>query len=320
MTEHSIYGVFTGDASFQPGLRGIGGRPLEVVRFGGLCAITHTGSATLEIEADPVGAILEHQRVVAAINATSTLPARLGTHLPGRAAVVALLEQFEETLLGELERLAGLAQWNLSATWDIGREVARAANQPEIAALRAELAARGTVTVDDQSRVGMMIAGALEREREDLLESTLLSLRDLINESGRVPHGGDAGAFNLALLARREQRTELEEHLNNLSKTLESRVSFTLARPLPPFVFAALELIVPSAEELEGARVALELPVQTPSAAADVQRAFRRLALDRHPDRRPGDSGAEMRRLSLARDLLQAAGSGLGVRVKRAVA
>ncbi len=318
-----VYAVASADASFRQDISGLGGQALQVVAFGEVRALISENAPEILQDAASLSALwLEHQKIVTNLTASSVLPAKLGSRLSSVAAAVELLEGHQDTLLEQLNHLQGKVQINLSAFWKLNEEIAKIASNSEISNLRFELQQKAQITFEDQAKIGELISQSIEAERQYLTDCTLSVLEGLILEYGHVPHGNDETAFNMVLLIEASKLSELESRLKNLEKDLAGRLHFGRSAPMPAFVFSALELIEPSLHDLEQARLTLRLPSDLPSEPNLVQRAFKQLALERHPDRNPNDPNAadKMRQLSWARDLLEVCGSGVGVRVQRAVA
>jgi Gas vesicle synthesis protein GvpL/GvpF len=317
-----VYAIASVDASVSE-ITGLGGHGLQIVGSGAVRALISDHAPEIPQDGATLGALwLEQQKIVTNLQATSALPTKLGSRLSSVAALIDLLYSHQETLLEQLKTVQGKIQINLSAFWKLGEEIGRIASNSEIASLRQELASKAQITHADQARIGELIAQGIEAERQHLTDRTLSSLEGLTLEYGSVPHGNDETAFNMVVLIEAIKLGDLDSRLKNLELELNERLHFKRSLPMPAFVFSALELIEPSSHDLEQARITLRLPSDLPSEPNSVHRAFKQLALERHPDRNPHDPNAadNMRQLSWARDLLEVCGSGVGVRVQRAVA
>jgi hypothetical protein len=317
-----VYAIASADASVTETL-GLGGHGLQIVGSGAVQALISDHSPEIPQDTATLSALwLEHQKIVTNLEAGSVLPAKLGSRLSNVAAVTELLERHQETLLEQLKNLQGKVQINLSAFWKLGEEIGRVASGSEISSLRQELASKAQITHADQAQIGELIAQGIQAERQHLTDRALNTLEGLILEYGSVPHGNDETAFNMVVLIEAAKLGDLDACLKNLEVELTERLHFKRSLPMPAFVFSALELIEPNQHDLEQARLTLRLPSDLPSEPNSVHRAFKQLALERHPDRNPNDPNAadNMRQLSWARDLLEVCGSGVGLRVQRAVA
>jgi Gas vesicle synthesis protein GvpL/GvpF/DnaJ domain len=321
LLRYCIYGISQSQTDVPEGLLGYADTPLEVVEVQGLSAVVSPLTGDLGGEASQLLEFYQSQRrVLAALGARSVLPARVGSSLSSRDAVAFMLHTHAESLTEQLEGLRGLAQFNLNVTWSLDGEIQRAAGTAEVVALRASLEARPEITILDQARVGELLAQQLEYERHRLMDRVLHAIETDLSEYGVVSRDNDATAFNLVLLSGWERREPLLAKLTAL-EGLAGRLEWQLSEALPVTAFRSLEVIEPSPADLERARFILRLPATAPLVPPQVQRAYKQLALEKHPDRRQNDPNAaeEMRELSWARDLLEVAYSGVGVRVQKSV-
>ena len=316
-----IYGIVHDDASLPAGLLGYADEPLELIKSGGLSAVV--SALTEEPERDTASLLLLYQaqqRVLTGVCARAVLPTKLGSSLSTRKAVAFMLHVHAEGLGEQLGGLVGVAQFNLSVNWDLNREIQLAATSADVRTLRTALEAQPEITLGDQARVGELIARQLEYERHRLMDRVLHAIEADLSEYGVVARDGETTAFNFALLARSDRRESLLERLASID-AIAGRLEWQLSEALPATAFRSLEVIEPSPADLERARLTLRLPVSAPLVPPQVQRAYKQLALEKHPDRRQDDANAEaeMRELGWARDLLEVAYSGVGVRVQKVV-
>ena len=313
-----LYGITCAQVQIPSNLRGFQGIPLEVVRGDGVCAVISRGN--IDLGQDP-SAIMQlyqaQQQVLLKLEARAVVPARIGSGLDSFEAVQALLEYHREALLEQLKGVADKAQFNLRVIWKLDAEIKNAATNRDILEFRAELAGR-TMLLEDQVRIGELIAMHLEHERQRLLDKVLSRLEPSLSEYGLASRDTEDTAFNLVLLAARDSHAGL---LSLIQQIADERLQFELSSALPIHAFRLLEVVQPSRQDLEKARLALRLPANTPSAPLQVQRAYKQLALEKHPDRNPNNPFAteEMIELSWARDLLEVAGQGVGLRVQKVV-
>ena len=322
---YCIYGVVHNDAILSEGLLGYRGAPLELIESRGLSAVVSklTEEPTPESERDASSLLLLYQaqqRVLNGLRARAVLPTRVGSSLSSREAVAFMLHVHAEDLREQLDGLVGVAQFNLSVNWHLNQEIQRVAMTSDVRELRAALEAQPEITVGDQARVGELIARQLEYERHRLMDRVLHAIEADLSEYGVVTRDAEETAFNLVLLAALNRRGALLERLTAL-EGVDGRLEWKLSEGLPASAFRTLEVIEPSPADLKRARLTLRLPASAPLVPPQVQRAYKQLALEKHPDRRQKDPNAagEMRELNWARDLLEVAYSGVGVRVQKIV-
>jgi hypothetical protein len=313
---YDVYAISSGDAVFRQHDDRLG---MELVRQQGLSALIAPASP---LPLDAVTLSARHARQTHALSllrADAMLPARVDAQLSNRERVEALLCAHHEELTAQLRSLSGVAQFNLSVGWQLSQVVQRAAQSDDVRALRADLERRGEVRLEDQARVGELIARGLNDERQRLMDRALHAVEGHLREYGIVGHDNDHTAFNLALLMERDRAVTVRVALEAWA-TREHGVRLSLSDALPATAFRLLEIIEPTAEDLSRARAVLRLPEHLPVVAAQVRRAFKQLALELHPDRNHTEHASDaMRELTWARDLLEVASSGVGVRVRRAV-
>ena len=316
-----IYGIVHDDASLPEGLLGYADEPLELITSRGLSAVVST--LTNEPERDASSLLLFYQaqqRVLMGLRTRAVLPAQVGSSLSSREAVAFMLHVHAEDLGEQLDGLVGVAQFNLSVSWQLSQEIQLAALTSDVQTLRAALQMQSEITLGDQARVGELIARQLEYERHRLMDRVLHAIEADLTEYGVVARDGETTAFNLVLLACRNGRDALLARLGAI-EGISGRLEWQLSAALPASAFRSLEVIEPSPADLERARSTLRLPVSAPLVPPQVQRAYKQLALEKHPDRRQNNENAaeEMRELGWARDLLEVAYSGVGVRVQKVV-
>ncbi len=316
-----IYGIVHSDAVLPEGLRGDADAPLELIESRGLSAVI---SASPEGPPRDASGLLElyqaQQRVLMGVHARAVLPSKLGASLSSREAVAFMLHVHGESLTEQLGSLVGIAQFNLGVKWQLNQEIHLAASSAEVQTLRATLQRQPEITLGDQARIGELIARQLEYERHRLMDRVLHAIEADLTEYGVVSRETEDTAFNLVLLAGSDRHDALLERLGSI-EGLSGRLEWQLSESLPATAFRTLEIIEPHPADLERARVTLRLPASAPLVPPQVHRAYKQLALEKHPDRRQGDSHAaeEMRELGWARDLLEVAYSGIGVRVQKVV-
>lgn len=316
-----IYGIVHGDALLPEGLLGYADQPLELIESRGLGAVISV--LPHEPTRDAEGLLLLYQaqqRVLTGLDARAVLPSKLGASLSSREAVAFMLHVHAEGLTEQLDGLVGVAQFNLSVNWDLNQEIQLAAISADVQTLRAALQMQTEITLGDQARVGELIARQLEYQRHRLMDRVLHAIEADLSEYGVVTRENDSTAFNLVLLARLDRRESLLNRLGAI-EGLSGRLEWQLSDGLPVSAFRSLEVIEPCAADLERARSTLRLPASAPLVPPQVQRAYKQLALEKHPDRRQDNANAaeEMRELGWARDLLEVAYSGVGVRVQKVV-
>ena len=237
-----VYGVVPAGSS-PPDQEGIGGRPLEVVKSGGL------GALTSEVPDSPLEAgrdeLMAHSRVLeGALDSTqAVLPMRFGVVMPSDAAVRdELLDAHRPDLEDQLKEMAGRVEMNLKGMFDeraILREVV--AESKEVAALRDAISgAHPDATYPERIRLGELVAEALSAKRE-------AAEREVLDRLGPLALGVQIGnsvhermAVNAAFLLDRGDTAAFDDELERLAEENHPRIAFKLTGPLPPHSFVEL--------------------------------------------------------------------------------
>jgi hypothetical protein len=223
-------------------------RPREIPRrFGdeGISLVEKDGRAAIVSELDDDGAVeatrrnlLAHADVVEQLHEDAVvLPARFGHILESREEALELLALPEIEQL--LERHARTCELTLKGTYEEGvlAEVA-AELQPLRQAYRAAPSVDAGIALGEA--VGEQLADRRARDESQVLDA----LRPLILDFVSSRPGGEFAAFNLALLAARDQADSIAAQLEKLADRLSPPLHFKLVGPLPPYSFVRLAMPV----------------------------------------------------------------------------
>ncbi|MDO8674090.1 MAG: GvpL/GvpF family gas vesicle protein, partial [Dehalococcoidia bacterium] len=164
----------------------------------------------------------------------------------------------------------------------------------------------GTVEagLEERIRLGQMAKAAMDRRRDSYRERMIDFLKPVAIDVQPNSLLSDQMVMNVAFLVEKARQDEFDGRVKQLNELFHDQIEFRIIGPLPPYSFATVEVTRPSPEKIEEARQVLGLGAVI--SEADVRRAYRRLAAQAHPDRKPGDGIAKMEftRLRQASDLL----------------
>ena len=250
--------------------------------------------------------LVAHQRVVeAAMREFPVLPVKFGTVLPGEEWVSRLLAQGESLFRTTLDRFAGLTQMEVVILWNLDQVFKEIGQEETIVSLKGAISGRPPKeTESERVALGRMVQASLERRRTALRDRLLPPLQKVAVDLVINPIMDDSMVANVALLVDKERQGELDQRLASLDQELHGQLLFRCVGPLPPYSFGTVEIQLPSFEAVDEARQRLGLgEAATPG---EIKRAYRRLAGQSHPDRRPDEADAEARmtELTLAYQLL----------------
>ena len=252
--------------------------------------------------------LVAHQRVVETVmQEFPVLPVKFGTVLPDEAWIGHLLTQGEMRFRTALERFAGQVQMEVVVLWDLQGVFAEIGQEESIVQLKAQIAGRPPEeTRGERIAIGQLVHSSLERRRDSLRNDLLPSLRQVAQDLVINPPMDESMVVNVALLVDRDDGAALDRQLELLDEEFEGRLYFRCVGPLPPYSFAATEVVVPSFQAVDKARRRLGLAETVPPA--EIKCAYRRLAGQFHPDHSPDDPDAasRMAELTQAYELLNA--------------
>jgi hypothetical protein len=208
----------------------------------GLFLVECEGRAAIvsELDAAPVQAnrhnLLAHADAVEELHDEGVvLPARFGTLLDDREAALELLALPDVELL--LERHRDNSELTLKGTYE---ETVLAEVSGPLEPLRD--AYRRTPTLEAGIALGEAVTEALHdrraRDRETVLRRIERSIEDVVISEPL----GEYGAFDLALLVRRDAVEQLDAAFSELIKKLSPPLHLRLVGPLPPYSFVSIDL------------------------------------------------------------------------------
>lgn len=294
-----VYGIISSDDPLLFEVGGVDGADeVYTVGEGGQQAvvseIARPSLAGLE-RAEVIKHLTAHQRVLETVQQDfPVLPARFGTILPDKERVLALLRRGAAVIAPALEAYAGKQQFEVVVLWDLAQVFDMIAADEQIAALKAQIAAKGPASsADDRVLVGQLVHAALQQRRALLSQDVVAQLRDLAADVIVNPLMNDSMVANIALLVDETRRDVLDARLDELDAQYGGRLQIRCVGPLPAYSFATLEVQAPSFEAVDAARRELGLPEAT--SLARLKSAFRTLATQHHPDLNPGDESAAAR-------------------------
>ena len=208
----------------------------------GISLVEAEGRAAVVSDLDerPVDAtrrnLLAHADVVEQLHEEAVvLPARFGYVLESREEVLELLQLPEiEALLQRHEHTCELTlkgTYEESVLADVGAEL-----QPLRDAYRAEPSVEAGIALGEA--VGQRLAERRARDEAVVLDA----LRSIVLDVVTSQPAGELAAFDLALLAERDQVESIEAGVEHLAGRLSPPLHFKLVGPLPPYSFVRLAM------------------------------------------------------------------------------
>jgi hypothetical protein len=222
---------------------GIGGQPVYRIDSGSLGAfVSECQGTTIRAERRHISA---SQGVLRALQARlDLLPMAFGTLTDSADTVMALLDRHRETLLAQLQRIAGSVEMGVRLNLDVPDPIAYlVAHTPELRQARDRTFSRRKLpSHEDRIRLGQMCESALRRYQETKVAELVTLLSPACKAISTLPIQGDRQVANLAVLVPRAGLGEFEAAVNAAAERFEDDLAFNLNGPWPPHNFVKLEL------------------------------------------------------------------------------
>lgn len=294
----------------NPELVGLHGAPLQVVAHNGLTAVI-SEAIPYDYESLPkpelVKILAQHQQATERIMQLSAtlLPVKFGTLLQPQD-VPQLLRQASLDLTSALEKVASHVEVEVVAMWEPQRVFAEIAQDPAVAAMRAEAAGKSPDEVQQvQIRLGVYVMQQMEVRRANYLERIRTALAELADDVEANAIVNDQVVANLAFLLPVGKQAEFDRQVEALDKELGGDLFFKVVGPLPAYSFSTVEVQQVWPDDVSWAQT--RLGITGAVTGGEIRAAYLREARLHHPDAHPGDAEAlgEFRDVTRAYQLLR---------------
>ncbi len=310
MYDKYIYGIIDGTNDTALGITGLGGVGSVYTRShrGVTCVFSHYFGIEFSSmsKEEVVRGLLAHQVVVEHIMKKHTvLPVKFGTVLATPDEVQELLSRGRQQFVDTLGWIHDKVEVEVAATWDTEQVLREISTEPEIMRARDVTASGpGQRSLEERIRLGQMVKASMDRRRDSHRERMISFLKPVAVDVQPNALVSDEMVMNVAFLVERANQEEFDSRVRQLNDLFHDQINFRIIGPLPPYSFATVEVTRPNPEKIEEARQLLGLGEVI--SEAEVRRAYRHLAAETHPDRKPGDEMAKVQfaKLRQASDLL----------------
>ena len=250
--------------------------------------------------------LLTHQMVVERVMKEHTvLPVKFGTVLATSDEVQELLYRGRQQFVDALGWIHDKVEVEVAATWDTEQVLREICKEEEIVRTWQAIGSKmGQQILEERIRLGQMVKASMDRHRDSYREQMISFLKPVAVDVQPNALVSDKMVMNVAFLVERANQEEFDRRVRQLNDLFHNQINFRIIGPLPPYSFATVEVTKLSPEKIEEARQLLGLGENT--SEAEVRRAYRHLAAETHPDRKPGDEMAKVQfaKLRQASDLL----------------
>jgi len=305
-----IYGVISSSDETAWGISGLGGVGSVYTRShrGVACAFSHYSGIEFSAmsKEEVVRGLLAHQVVVERVMKKHTvLPVKFGTVLATSDEVEELLSRGRQQFVDTLGWIHDKVEVEVAATWDTEQVLREISAEPEITRARDVTASGpGQRSLEERIRLGQMVKASMDRRRDSYRERMISFLKPVAVDVQPNALVSDEMVMNVAFLVERANQEEFDSRVRQLNDLFHDQINFRIIGPLPPYSFATVDVSRLSPEKIEEAKQLLGLGENT--SEDEVRRAYRHLAAESHPDRKPGDEMAKVQfaKLRQASDLL----------------
>jgi hypothetical protein len=305
-----IYGIIDSSNETTWDIPGVdGSSPVDTIAYQDLSCVVSDyfgeefGALSKE---EVVRGLLAYQVVVEHIMKKHTvLPVKFGTVLATSEEVQELLSRGRQQFVDTLGWIHDKVEVEVAATWDTEQVLREISTEPEIMRARDVTASGpGQRSLEDRIRLGQMVKASMDRRRDSHREQMISFLKPVAVDVQPNALVSDEMVMNVAFLVERANQEEFDSRVRQLNDLFHDQINFRIIGPLPPYSFATVEVTRPDTEKIEEARQLLGLGENI--SEAEVRRAYRHLAAETHPDRKPGDEMAKIQfaKLRQASDLL----------------
>ncbi len=222
---------------------GLGGDPVRLVEHAGLCAaVSDAPAGRLRPQRRLLAA---HQRVLAALaESIPTPPAAFGLVADSLPLLLAAMEENEDDLRRELERVGGCIEMDVRVAWDEGAGFEPLVAMDEtLAELRRELVAHGDAAPHAlRVEVGRRVEQVLTHHR-GFAESVVSGcLAPACRELKVLPPAAESELVRIAALVERDDRGAFDRAVEAAAEQFDASHVVRLAGPFAPHSFVDLHM------------------------------------------------------------------------------
>jgi hypothetical protein len=236
-----VYGVVPADVEVQKNAKGVGDPPaaVEIIREGDIAALV----STVLID-NPLGTPEDLQAHARLLDGTAgvapVLPLQFGAVMTDAESVAEeLLRGHHDEFANALESLEGIAEYIVKGRYDERAFLSALLSENEQAQqLRDDI----QNTPKDASRnaqmaLGELIANVIEQKRQADTQAVTEELGEVAEQINPREPTHEWDAVHLALLAKVDRQSDLEEVVERLNKDWGDLVTLRLLGPLAPYDF-----------------------------------------------------------------------------------
>jgi hypothetical protein len=180
----------------------------------------------------------------------TVLPMSFGTVFRTEDDIRAFLKGTYEALVEVLEKMEGKIEFGLKVNWDKDAIIGELEQEnEEIRRLKADITSNQTsATYFARMQLGRVVESALQARADGYVTEIYEALRDAAVASRSNKPIGDRMIMNAAFLVEREKTKAFDEHISEIARKYENKLSFLYTGPWPPYNFVNIRLRLERAE------------------------------------------------------------------------
>lgn len=281
-------------------------KPVYTIPFGKLSAVIK--DADIAILEGSAQELLSHNQILLQLmDSYTVIPMAFGMIASEERDIIDLLTHAYQSFEEAIRRLRGKVEFNLEVRWD-EREFLKliASEHSQIQDLRRGLAsAGGSLTLEEKIELGKMTSEALQRKKEEIIESIYHALKKVSLSNGELPSTKDSSVlFHAAFLVIQQDGGEFEKTLNLLDEKFNRHLRFSLTGPLPPYSFTGIKINIVTREDINQAQRTLKISDKL--SPGKLKKAYWNLSKQHHPDsaKNVKTSNEEFKKIARAYEIL----------------
>jgi len=294
-----IYGVISSSQPVTFGQSLLSSGPEEVYTvvqrdLAGVVSNYSAGDFASLSKEDKLHCLMAYQGIIERVmkEGYTILPVKFGTFARDEDEIRRILEQGYNKFAQTLDRMDGLMEIEVAATWDLKKVLEEIGNAVEIRQLKHSLTGKTPSEIlEIQINAGKLVRESLDRRRENYRSQTMQSLAAVALDTQPNAVVADEMVMNVAFLIQREKQEDFDRQVKRVDEGFNDQINFRVIGPLPPYSFSTVEIRCPDPEKIEEARQLLGLGTNV--SDKELKEAYRHLAAKSHPDVHPDEDAGD---------------------------